>query len=49
MAFYKNRKGEIAKLLKTDSHIIVMFAFKTMFFNNERSAHRFLVMNGFTF
>ena len=49
MRFYKNRKGETAKMLLTDSHAIIMFSFRTMFFDSESAARRFLLMNGFTF
>ena len=47
MKFYHNNRGDVAKLLITDSHAIIMFAFRTMFFDDTRAARRFLIMHGF--
>lgn len=47
MAFYRDKQGNIAKALFTDSHIIIMFAWTTRFFRTKKEAFRFLVMNGY--
>lgn len=49
MQFYRDSNGNIAKLLETDSHIIVMFSWSTKFFQSSKEAYIFLIQNGFTF
>jgi len=47
MLYYHDARGNVAKVLFTDSHTIIMFSFRTMFFDDTRAARRFLIMNGF--
>lgn len=49
MSLYRDGKGNVAKVLETDSHIIVMFPWSTRFFKSSKEAYIFLIQNGFTF
>ena len=49
MSFYRNSSGAVAKLLRTGSGVVVMFAWCTRFFPSEGAAIRFLTLQGFTF
>lgn len=49
MRFYRNSAGAIAKLLLTSSGAVVLFPWVTKFFDSERAALRFLILNGYSF
>lgn len=47
MSFYRNAAGHTAKLMRTSSSVVVMFAWCTKFFSTEKQAVSFLLANGF--
>lgn len=44
---YKNKR--VAKVLKTSVNTIVMFEYKTCFFETWQAAVKFLLVNGYNF
>lgn len=44
---YKNKR--VAKVLKTSVNTIVMFEYKTCFFDTWQAAVKFLLVNGYNF
>lgn len=47
MRYYKNSFGAVAKVLVTGSKVVVMFGFRTIFFDTFSAAGAFLAANGY--
>lgn len=47
MTYYKTSSGAVAKVLRSPGKIIVMFGFRTMFFDTDAAAGAFLRSNRF--
>jgi len=47
MTYYKTSSGAVAKVLRSQTKTIVMFGYRTLFFNTDAAAGAFLRSNGF--
>lgn len=47
MKYYKNSCGAVAKLLRTQTQVILMFGYRTLFFDDDIEANEYLRLNGF--
>ena len=47
MTYYKTSSGAVAKVLRSPGKIIVMFGYRTLFFDTDAAAGAFLASRGF--
>lgn len=47
MRYYYNSAGSAAKLMRAGAQVVVMFSYRTLFFNTELAAGDFLAARGF--
>lgn len=47
MRYYYNSAGSAAKLMWAGAQVVVMFSYRTLFFNTELAADNFLAARGF--
>ena len=47
MTYYRSYSGDVAKVLCSPGKIIIMFGFRTLFFDTDAAAGAFLAARGF--